>query len=111
MLPAQPFTETQAATPALVLSAYPGPKPEKTHLRCYMKLASFIWASPQGLSGATLNESLESSRGRPRASRALQFIWPAGRGIFQQRPHSSLIKGAGIEPAVIIRWGVCLKFP
>lgn len=34
-----------------------------------------------------------------------------GGGIFQQRPHSSLIKGAGIEPVVIIRRGVCLKFP
>lgn len=42
---------------------------------------------------------------------ASEPVWPAGRGIFQQRPHSSLIKGAGLEPAVIIRQGVCLKFP
>lgn len=67
MQPARTFTKAQATTPALVLSTDLKPKPEK-HT---MKLVAFGLVLRDTLLPATRDENLESSRGRPRASRAL----------------------------------------
>lgn len=67
------------------------------------------YSSAQGHSDA--RTKVQSPPGGAREPDFHLPVWPAGRGIFQQCLHSSPIKGAGIEPAVIIRRGVCLKFP